>query len=265
MSFEPPLLLMTSSFLLGLRHGVDWDHLAAIFDIVTGAGCAGRSRRQCLLASLMYALGHGIVVIALGACAICFASVLPTWVDPVMERLVGLTLVVLSIWVLCLGARQCFSNCTEHKALPLSRGAILLSGLNRGYQQLELWLTGSGRFQKVPDTCTDTAGYNNVTAFSVGLIHGIGAETGSQVLLLTAVASASRASGLLMLASFVSGIISCNLIFALASGLGLTSLGKLKSVLVMVSIFTAVFSFLVGISFLSGMGDSLPDLQKLLP
>ncbi|HMY03660.1 MAG TPA: hypothetical protein PKA48_09910, partial [Candidatus Obscuribacter sp.] len=66
-------------------------------------------------------------------------------------------------------------------------------------------------------------------------------------------------------ASFVSGIISCNLIFALASGLGLTSLGKLKSVLVMVSIFTAVFSFLVGISFLSGMGDSLPDLQKLLP
>ena len=68
-----------------------------------------------------------------------------------------------------------------------------------------------------------------------------------------------------MLASFVSGIISCNLIFALASGLGLTSLGKLKSVLVMVSIFTGVFSFLVGISFLSGMGDSLPDLQKLLP
>lgn len=264
-SDTPALLLMTSSFLLGLRHGVDWDHLAAIFDIVTSSGCVGKSRGECLLASLMYALGHGLVVIAIGVFAICFSAVLPGWVDPVMEKLVGLTLVVLSIWVLGLGAWQFLGKSVQHEALPMSRGAILLGGLNRGYQYLELWFANQRNFLKIPEPFLQAAGYSSATAFSVGLIHGIGAETGSQILLLTAVASASQAAGMLMLTSFVSGIISCNVLFALASTLGLTSVGKLKPALVTVSILTGVFSFAVGLSFLLGQGEQLPDLQKMLP
>ena len=30
-------LIVLNAFLLGLRHGIDWDHLAAIFDIVSGS------------------------------------------------------------------------------------------------------------------------------------------------------------------------------------------------------------------------------------
>ncbi|MBI5172203.1 MAG: hypothetical protein SFV17_17095 [Candidatus Obscuribacter sp.] len=259
------LLLMTSSFLLGLRHGVDWDHLAAIFDIVTSAGCAGKSRRECLLASLMYALGHGLVVIALGACAICFASVLPGWVDPVMEKLVGLTLVSLSIWVFYLAFRQFSGADTSSGALPLSRGLVLLNGLHKGYRQLGHWLTNQRHLHKVPEPFATAAGYNGATAFLVGLVHGIGAETGSQVLLLTSVASTSQAVGMAMLFSFAAGIIGCNLASALAFSFGFTSTVKFKKVLLGLSILTGVFSLLVGLSFLLGLGDSLPDLQNLLP
>jgi len=48
------ILLFATVFLLGLRHGFDWDHLAAIGDIVT---TQPRSKTAIILGTL-YALGH---------------------------------------------------------------------------------------------------------------------------------------------------------------------------------------------------------------
>jgi cytochrome c biogenesis protein CcdA len=48
----------------------------------------------------LYALGHGAVVIALGVAALAFGAILPDWLDPIMGRIVGLTLVLLGVWVL---------------------------------------------------------------------------------------------------------------------------------------------------------------------
>ncbi|MBX6395874.1 MAG: hypothetical protein IRY98_09220, partial [Alicyclobacillaceae bacterium] len=47
---------------LGFRHGVDWDHIAAIMDLVAGE----RRWRRGLMLSMLYAAGHGAVVCALG-------------------------------------------------------------------------------------------------------------------------------------------------------------------------------------------------------
>jgi high-affinity nickel-transport protein len=75
---EPPTaLLLINAFLLGLRHGIDWDHIAAIFDIV-GFGSYPQTglpkpNKSSLLASFCYATGHGLVVVALGTAAICFS------------------------------------------------------------------------------------------------------------------------------------------------------------------------------------------------
>src|SRR5262249_16449051 len=59
---------------------------------------AAEERRALLLGSL-YALGHATVVAALGLLALAFGAVLPDWVDPIMGRVVGLTLVLLGGWV----------------------------------------------------------------------------------------------------------------------------------------------------------------------
>src|SRR3990170_4995344 len=56
-------------------------------------------RRAIELGSL-YALGHASVVAALGLAALAFAALLPAWVDPIMGRVVGVTLIVLGVWVL---------------------------------------------------------------------------------------------------------------------------------------------------------------------
>jgi len=88
--------LVLTALTLGLRHGVDWDHIAAIADLSSTA----RNRRHGFWLSFVYAGGHGVVVIALGLLAIVFGSALPEGVDVWMGRVVGVTLVVLGAWIL---------------------------------------------------------------------------------------------------------------------------------------------------------------------
>ena len=94
--------LLLTSFGLGLRHGIDWDHIAAIADL---SGTA-TSRRSGLVLSFLYAVGHAAVVFALGALAIAFGATLPEGVDTWMARVVGVTLVGLGVWVLVELARH---------------------------------------------------------------------------------------------------------------------------------------------------------------
>ncbi len=88
--------LLTTALVLGLRHGVDWDHIAAIADL---SGTATDRRRGFRL-SLLYALGHAFVVFALGCLAIVAGTAIPDGLDRWMGRIVGLTLIWLGIWVI---------------------------------------------------------------------------------------------------------------------------------------------------------------------
>ena len=88
--------LLLTALGLGLRHGIDWDHIAAIADLSSSAD----SRRRGFMLSFLYALGHAVVVVALGSLAILFGAALPDAVDVWMGRVVGLTLVALGAWVL---------------------------------------------------------------------------------------------------------------------------------------------------------------------
>src|SRR5437016_1637063 len=87
--------LIVTAFGFGFRHGIDWDHIAALTDIT---GSQHETRRSMLFATL-YALGHALVVFALGFAAIVLAARLPTSVDGIMEHFVGLTLIGLGIYV----------------------------------------------------------------------------------------------------------------------------------------------------------------------
>src|SRR5690349_19057604 len=149
--------VLVTGLALGIRHGIDWDHIAAITDITSttaaaasaeaaheeqhrsvsghhhghgghhelhahdaGPGAAtlapamrapraaaaatalpwrgirvGREQVEAIQLGTLYALGHGVVVIALGLAALAFGAILPDWVDPIMGRVVGLTLLAL--------------------------------------------------------------------------------------------------------------------------------------------------------------------------
>src|SRR5207245_10486404 len=54
--------------------------------------------RHAIGLATLYAFGHAFVVVVLGVAALLLGAVLPAWVDPILERVVGLTLVLLGLW-----------------------------------------------------------------------------------------------------------------------------------------------------------------------
>jgi hypothetical protein len=289
------LALLGTALTLGIRHGIDWDHLAAITDITgtttttdaaraaaalekdrfgvvapfgwgpTAGGLLGErvDWRAVRLASL-YALGHALVVVALGLAALLFGAVLPEWVDPIMERLVGVTLVLLGTWVVYSLVRYWRGDEAEFRLR--SRWMLVFEGLGRAWHAVEARLHGhthDGRFHVHPVARTDQ--YGPRTAFGTGLIHGIGAETGTQVLLIAAVGgAASQGLGVGMLLAFVFGLLLSNTAVALLTSSGFISAGRARSLYVAAGCLTAVFSLIVGAYALAGAADRLPDLQAVL-
>jgi hypothetical protein len=87
--------IVVSGFLFGFRHGIDWDHIAAITDITSSQEERGRALEY----GTIYALGHALVVLVIGVAAIALGARLPEGVDEVMGRIVGVTLIALGTYV----------------------------------------------------------------------------------------------------------------------------------------------------------------------
>jgi len=101
--------------------------------------------------------------------------------------------------------------------------------------------------------------YGKPTAFGVGMLHGVGAETPTQVLLFLAAAGAGgEAQGLLLLACFVVGLITSNTLITAATTFGFLNASRNWHIYLSVSVITALFSLVVGLLFLTGSGSVLP-------
>lgn len=102
-----PLLLL-NALVLGFRHGFDWDHIAAICDIVGNASTSPSARQESTFKSQLngislatiYAVGHAFICIILGFIGISFNLLAPAWLNSIMERIVGVTLIFLGAWIL---------------------------------------------------------------------------------------------------------------------------------------------------------------------
>src|SRR6201990_1414177 len=88
-------LAIGSCLLLGLKHGFDYDHLAAISDITA----VQRNWKSGLRLGMTYALGHACMVAGLGVMVLELHMGLPEGLDHWTERLIGLTLIVLGLGV----------------------------------------------------------------------------------------------------------------------------------------------------------------------
>jgi hypothetical protein len=99
------------------------------------------------------------------------------------------------------------------------------------------------------------------TAFGIGMIHGVGAETPTQVLIfLTAAGVGNKGTGVLLLASFLIGLLAANTVVALAGTAGLVGVRGNRHVYMAVSLLTAVFGCAIGLAFLAGSSSSLPGM-----
>lgn len=240
-----PFFLFGTSLLLGLRHGIDWDHIAAITDITSTA----KSHRDSIILGTCYAFGHGIVIILLGLAAVILGVRLPDWVDAVMEPVVGITLIFLGIYL-------AYSIVRYGKNTRLrSRWMVLLGFFGRIYDLVEKKITHKHTHSHFhyPDN------FDVKTALIIGGIHGIGAETPTQLLLFTTAAgSGGGALGSMLVFTFVLGLILSNSLIIILSVLGIAKARQDSKIYLFLAGITAIFSLIVGFLFLTGKGAVLP-------
>lgn len=244
-------LALLSCLLLGLRHGFDYDHLAAISDITS----VQRNWREGMKLGLLYALGHALTVALLGSAVIFLHLSLPAHLDAISERLVGATLVVLAIYVLITFLRR-KPGSEHHHHIPRSRIALLISGARYTGWQVRRRFNPS-----TPQPEPFAFQYNQSSVFVIGIIHGLGAETPSQLLLFLLAANLGGTSrGFIGLLCFITGLLMMNtLMTASASGIfaGANNRPRIQTV---VTSLTAAYSFIIGTIFLFGISDKLPPL-----
>ena len=246
-------LALLSCALLGLRHGFDYDHLAAITDITS----VQRGWREGMRLGLLYALGHAFTVALLGAAVIFLHLSLPEGMDAIGERLVGATLILLALYVLSTFFRQ--RNGTEpvhhHQQ---SRIALLISA-----GRYTSWRLRRLRNPELERPAPFAFRYNQSSVFLVGIIHGLGAETPSQLLLFLLAANLGGTSrGFVGLLAFIAGLLLMNtLMTASASGIfaGSAHRPRLQSI---VTTLTAAYSLIIGTIFLLGSSARLPALVR---
>jgi high-affinity nickel-transport protein len=280
--------LVVSAFLFGFRHGIDWDHIAAITDITSSQDERGRAIEY----GTIYALGHALVVLVIGVVAIVLGARLPEGVDEVMERIVGITLVVLGVYV--------FAALIRHgrEFRMRSRWMLIFGGVQGAYRKVRgmrrrdthdlepvhrhaeagaisvavaedipvsEWHHGHhGRpghhHHKHPERTDDAfMNYGRGTAFGIGMIHGVGAETPTQVVIfLTAAGAGGQAAGIAILVLFLIGLLASNTLITFGSAFGFVTASKNWRLYVAVAILTATASLVIGVLFLFGQGAVLP-------
>jgi high-affinity nickel permease len=305
--------LITTALVLGVRHGFDWDHLAAITDVTSTTATAdaaeldheavhehavehaiehshehgGNAEREAhrqppvgdvephahaeaaapirflteqqraLLLGSMYALGHATIVAVLGTLALAFGAVLPSWVDDVMGPVVGATLLFLGVWVFV----SLYQYARHGREFQLrSRWMLVFASIRYAWRRLEARLHGHEHVDPI-----EMSSYGVRTAFGVGLIHGIGAETGTQVLLIAAIGGASsQGLGFPMLFAFIVGLLISNSIVVFITATGFIASRFRQRMYVLIGVLAGTFSLVVGAIFLLGLETHLPPLDRIL-
>jgi len=300
--------LLLTALGLGLRHGIDWDHIAAISDL---SGTA-KDRRHGFALSMTYAVGHGVVVFGLGVLAIVFGLAIPDSLDEWMGRIVGITLIVLGGWILLelarkgrdfrlrsrwmlvidgtfSGMRRVRNGLTgrsitvehdhdhehvddDHSATPahdhahdqVAVAAVPVpvpAGPSTGWRNWRSQVSHSHPHTHelaLPDT--PNASYGHRTATGIGMLHGVGIESPTQIAIFVASSAATGVGfGLLLLGTWVVGLIVANAVLALVAGAGLLNAERSFPVYATVAVVVSILSIGLGALYLFGL-DVLPAI-----
>lgn len=321
--------LLLTALGLGLRHGVDWDHIAAIADLSGNA----ENRRRGFILSMAYAVGHGLVVFLLGTAAIAFGLAIPDGLDELMGRIVGVTLILLGVWILAellrkgqdfrlrsrwmlvidgtfaglrkvrngLSGRKITvehdhdhehdeaaldahdthdtasvidlrdSRAHDHAHVGASEVSPVAVGASTGGGWRDLRdrihghshsATHSHRHSHdlaLPDQAVGS--YGHKTATGIGMLHGVGIESPTQIAIFVASSAAAGVGfGLALLGAWVAGLIIANAVLAIIAGAGLLSAERSFPIYATIAVIVSVLSIALGTLYIVGL-DVLPALS----
>lgn len=167
------LLFLIYGLILGARHALEPDHLAA----VSTMAAHGRSGREIIRLASAWGAGHATLIAAVGTLLIMLPWQPPEWFEHRAEALVGLLMVAIGCYVLWSVRRSKLhlhthrhDNRPEHAHFHLHQ-----HGADHSHPPAPSWLR------------------RPLTAYLVGTIHGL-AGSGAAIALAVAAASSSQAA-----------------------------------------------------------------------
>ena len=196
--------ILVLSFLLGMRHATDADHVVAVTTIVSRQ----RSIPRAASIGALWGIGHTLTLLGIGGAMIALGLVMPPWLGLTLELLVALMLVVLGVASVVGGKRG--ERMIDSSARPLIVGTIHGMAGSAAFTLLALPLIASPLL---------AAGY--LLLFGVGTIAGMVVVT--MAIALPSLYAAHRIEGARQLLRYAAGFASIALGLYLAHQVGFGS------------------------------------------
>src|SRR5918992_2731155 len=174
-------VILFISLLLGLRHASDPDHLAAVTTLIASEKERKQARKAGLM-GLLWGLGHGTTLVVLGLPLVLFNRFLPEPVQVVAETLIGAIIMFLAVGLLVRWRRGLYHAHTHsHDDKPPHRHVH------------------SHREDALHEHAHAVPHRTAISAYGIGLVHGIGGSGGLTLLLLSTISNQAEAVGALLL------------------------------------------------------------------
>lgn len=212
--FPDLISILTLSFLLGIRHATDADHVVAVTTIVA-------KQKKGLISSaligILWGIGHSITVTLVGIPIIIYSFAVPDRIGLVLEFAVGVILVILGI----LNLTGTTTKVTKRLTPLTIHKHPHPEGNKDKHSHLHLHVS-----KELKNSFHHLGLFQTLRPLIIGLVHGLAGSTAIALLILSTIRNTNLAIFYLLI--FHIGVISGMMLFTLGIGASLT-LAKRKS------------------------------------
>ena len=174
-------VILLISLFLGLRHASDPDHLAAVTTLIASEEERGQARKAGLM-GFFWGLGHGTTLLILGLPLVLFNRFLPERVSQIAEVAIGVVIVLLAVRLLYRWRRGFYhAHAHAHDEGPDHRHL-------HSHKEDDLHEHDHAVYQRTP-----------LSAYGIGLVHGVGGSGGLTLLLLSTISNQTEAAAALLI------------------------------------------------------------------
>lgn len=194
-------IALLAALLLGLRHATDPDHLTAVSTLALSEDRRGGRRAGIL--GLSWGLGHATTLVTFGIPALLLRKYLPEPAQAAAEGLVGVVIIGLAVRLLVRWRRGYFhSHAHRHgerwHAHPHAHAGTRAHERDHRHRHEE------------------RLGRSPLTAYGIGLVHGIGGSAAVTLLLIGAIGDRAEATVALVIFALATAVSMC----VLSAGFG---------------------------------------------
>ena len=231
------------ALLLGLRHATDPDHLTAVSTLALsddrhGAGRAGRL-------GLCWGLGHATTLVAFGIPALLLRRYLPEALQEAAEALIGAVIIALALRLLIRWRRGYF-HAHPHRhgeqwhTHPHVHETPGIAGRHGGQSVAHAEPLAHGPHHTHPHQ--EHLGRSPLTAYGIGLVHGLGGSAAVTLLLIGAIPNRVEATIALVIFALATALSMCLISAGFGTLVGSRSVvSRLEAAVPLLGLFSLAF------------------------